>query len=202
MKRQMHYSLGLYPLRGNGYRAFVGFRPVWAFWGHWINPLTYWRAVKYFCQRGYRGYADCDHWDMDSYLEHVMIGLLRDLKTHAHGYPDSLSRFDSQSRAIEDPDRLEDCPGFTRWQAILTEIIEGLEASQELRSESTVPEGVYSKEPIEWEKVEGSEDFWQMKETETPRFNRVLHDHWSAPLKKKCARAKTLLARYWGCFWD
>ena len=194
MKKQMHYSLGLYPLRSSGYRAFVGFRPVWRFWGHWINPQTYWRAVKYFCQRGYRGYADCDHWDMDSYLENVMLGLFRNLKKHTQSYPSGMG------------DRIIDTEGtdtgFEKWQAILTEIIEGLEASQELKDEFTVPEGTYSKEPICWEPVEGLEDCFRMKETETPCFNKELHDQWSAPLKRKCLRAKTLMARYWGCFWD
>ena len=202
MKPPTHFSLHLYPLRGSGYRAFVGCRPVWAFWGHWINPLTYYRAVKYFCQRGYRGYADCDHWAMDSYLEQVMIGLLTDLKKYAHGFPDSLSEHDPQSRAIVDSERIEDYPGFIKWQAILSEIIEGLEASQELKNELTVPKGTYSEEPICWERVEGKEGFWQMKETDTPRFNKELHDQWSLPLKLKCLKAKALLARYWGSFWD
>jgi len=179
----MHYSLGFHPLRSSGYRAFINWHhPVWRFWWHWVNPNTYWRTIKYFCQRGYRGYASCDHWDMDSYLESVMLGMIHDLKKYKHGYPGNLS--------------------VEKWDSILQEIIDGLEASQELRDKDTVPEGTFSKEPIEWIPSPDHEGCFQMKETETPRFNKELYDAWAAPLNKKAFRAKILLARHWQSLWD
>jgi hypothetical protein len=173
-----------------------------SWWKHHFNPMTYIRAIKYFCQRGWRGYADCDSWDADGYFEIVMIGVLTHLRETTPGYPASLAEY---GPGEDVPEGVVDS-GMDRWKAVLTEIIDGLNAAQELRKEDTVPDGVYSDEPIEWEKVkefpEEKESLWRMKDSETPRFNQVLFDQWAEPLKRKERRAKYLLAKYWGSFWD
>ena len=197
MKHQ-HYTLGLGQLK-SGYRLFVGWCPVWEFWGHYINPLTYWRFVKWFCQRGWRGYAACDHWDADSYFEFIMLGVLSDLKKKTHGCPASLSDCDP----LDESDYEKEDLGFERWGKILGEIIEGLEASIELKYEDTVPEGVYSNEPIAWKRVkEESDELWTMVETDTPRFNEELYERWAQPLRAKRKRAMLLICKYWGNLWD
>lgn len=40
------------------------------------------REIKFFIQRGRRGYSDKDVWDLHSYLEKVIAGSLRHLVTH------------------------------------------------------------------------------------------------------------------------
>lgn len=69
-------------------------------WGYnWYGLFTrpsrfftepYYR-VKWFIQRGYRGYADCDVWNMNSWLCRVMIPMLEELDRNAHGYPIGLT---------------------------------------------------------------------------------------------------------------
>ena len=191
-----YFSLHGYPLRSSGYRAFVGFRPVWEFWGHWINPATYWRAIKYFCQRGWRGYAECDHWSADAYMEHVMLGLLRDVQEYKNGYPCG-----PHTQHVPFEESAEEDPGLKWWDGVMAEIITGLEASQELSDEDTVPKGTYSDEPIAWERVEGKDGLWQMKDTETPRFNSELYESWAEPLRQKRKRAALLMVKHWGDFW-
>ena len=186
-----HYTLGLFPLLHNSYRRFC-----WPWWKEYLNPSTYWRTVKYFCQRGWRGYADCDHWDADSYFEVVMLGVLGRLRDSDFGFPAHMSDF----KMGEQPEGAVDTGG-DRWKAILTEIIEGLEAAVELRFEETVPKGTYSDAPLEWEAVEGS-DLMRMKATEVPRFNNDLYEQWAEPLRAKKKRAFELLIEHWGSFWD
>ena len=190
-----HYTLKMYPIGGGGYRLFCSY-----WWAHVLNPKHYYRGVKYLLQRGWRGYADCDYWDADGYLEHVMLGVLSELRKHSHGYPQSMSDYDIHHLASDD-----DAPdtGMEKWRALLTEIIVGLKAAQDLRDEDSIPEGVYSDEPFEFERVPGSDGLLsRIKDTDTPRFNVEKYELWATPLRKQKARASYLLRRYWGAFWD
>jgi len=188
--KKHHYSLKFFPLTSNDYKRFC-----WPWWKDYLNPKTYWKTVKYFCQRGYRGYADCDSWDADSYFEAVMLGVIKHLKENIHGYPcgliDGVDDFDSPTHD----------GGFEKWKSILDEIIEGLEASIELRHEDTVPEGTYSSGPIEWEEVPGNPELLRMIDRGSG-FNKLQYEQWQAPLLKKKKRAMLLLVKHWGSFWD
>ena len=191
----MHYTLGLFPICRNSYQKFC-----WPWWREYLTPSNYWCTLKYFCQRGYRGYAECDHWDADSYFETVMHGVIRDLRDHNNGFPAHLSDYPMG----ENPkDGEAQDTGAEKWQAILNEIVEGFEASLEHRLEDTVPLGTYSDEPIEWEDVEGSEGkLMQIKDTGRAPFNRDLFQEWEKPLLAKRKRGLELLVEHWGSFWD
>jgi hypothetical protein len=193
--KKKHYTLNLYPLpfTSNPYRKFC-----WPWWKEYINLKNYYRAVKYFCQRGYRGYADCDSWDADSYLESVILGVIKNLKENSHGYPMSMADYKMDE---ELPEGVEDM-GYEKWKAVLQEIISGLEASNELRNEDTVLPGTYSDEPIEFEDIPDKPGFTKLKETDIPRFNKDLYEQWAEPLRKKKKRAMLLLCKHWGSFWD
>uniref|UniRef100_A0A6H2A2Q0 Uncharacterized protein n=1 Tax=viral metagenome TaxID=1070528 RepID=A0A6H2A2Q0_9ZZZZ len=75
----------------------------------WIRDLP--DNIKWFVQRGKRGWADCDVWGMDYYLVKVIHPMLRRLRKIAHGHPCGL-----------------DTPG--EWDKILDEMIEGFEAAK------------------------------------------------------------------------
>lgn len=191
MKRR-HYSLKGFPLTGERY---VPFCLPW--WKHYLNPKNYINAVKYFVQRGWRGYADCDHWDMDSYMESVLIELVKDLREHAHGFPAYL--VDEKTLEVLNEEYVD---GMTKWHTILDNIIDGLEASIDLRQEITIPKGVYSEEPLLFVPYEGNDELMTLAETDTPRFNKELYEEWAEPLRKRRRKALVLLAKHWGSFWD
>lgn len=187
-----HYSLKGFPLMGEHYRPFC-----LPWWKHYLNPKTYINAVKYFIQRGWRGYADCDHWDIDSYMETILLGTVKDLRKYAHGFPANLVSDDATEVL-----NAEYVDGMTRWHGILDEIIDGLEASIDLRKEITIPKGVYSDEPFLFVPYKDNEELLQLAESDTPRFNKELYDEWAAPLKKRKRRALLLLAKHWESLWD
>jgi hypothetical protein len=46
---------------------------------------------KWFFQRGWRGYADCDVWSLDGYLLRTIPNALDQLRKECHGHPCDLS---------------------------------------------------------------------------------------------------------------
>lgn len=56
-------------------------------WWDLHSPRYYAKRVKWFIQRGRRGWADCDTWDLDHYLAVVMAGSLEYLSDFSLGYP-------------------------------------------------------------------------------------------------------------------
>jgi len=194
----MHYTLGIEGLK-SGFRPFIGITPVGRFWMHYLNPMTYFRWFKRFVQRGYRGYADNDHWDANSYLEHVLAGVIRDLRDHAHGYPQILADYpmDYSWKEGDAPDT-----GFERWTAVLNEILDGLQAARELSTEETVPEGVYPTGPWSFKPVENHPELVEYVDQSPNKFDEVAYAAWRAPLLVKRKRAMLLLCKHWESLWD
>ena len=75
----------------------------------------YARRIKWFIQRGRRGYSDCDTWNMYSYLIRITLPMLRWLRTNNAGYP-------GYGKAST-PEK---------WDTLLDEMIEGFEAAKRI----------------------------------------------------------------------
>lgn len=56
----------------------------------WLEiPKDIQREIKYFIQRGRRGYSDRDTWGFDHYLAEIISGGTKHLSKHLSGYPSS-----------------------------------------------------------------------------------------------------------------
>jgi len=88
-----------------------------------IQDLYY--KVKYFIQRGKRGWADCDVWDLDHYICDLMIQTLTHLKTITNGCPPELFDKNATNQSW-------------KWEKILDEIIEGFNAGKEIIDEKNI----------------------------------------------------------------
>lgn len=71
------------------------------------------KEIKWFWQRGRRGWADCDAWSMCDYLPDVIIGMLYNIRDNLHGHPIS---FDSPEK----------------WKITLNLMIDGFVAAKEI----------------------------------------------------------------------
>lgn len=86
----------------------------------WVmkNPILFIQRcleeIKWFCQRGWYGYADVDWWGLDGYLSEWIPSALRRIKK-GDGYP---GRGEANT--------------YKKWQAIVEEIAQGFEAHYEL----------------------------------------------------------------------
>jgi len=71
------------------------------------------REIKWFWQRGKRGYSDCDVWDLNDYLLSWLPKAIRELRDNTQGYPAYIK-------------------SFNEWKKILTKMANGLESGQEM----------------------------------------------------------------------
>ena len=55
------------------------------------NPQDFCREVKWFIQKGIRGWADKDTWDFDNYISTVIQNALLHFKKNKNGYPHNLT---------------------------------------------------------------------------------------------------------------
>lgn len=90
-------------------------------------PGDTYRNIKWFIQRGKRGYSDADIWGFDYYLSEVIVKGLKDLQKQVHGSP--CGTIGTQSISIEDKDTKE----ITEWKKIIGEIIWTFEATSKIQ---------------------------------------------------------------------
>lgn len=91
--------------------TFTTSNPQWYLTHPWEYFRDVWCDIIAFFQRGGRGYADCDTWSFDTYLQEVLVGGLRLLAKKTHSYP-----------GIEEAKTYED------WVKLLKEMADGFQA--------------------------------------------------------------------------
>lgn len=120
-----------------------------SWWKHWFSLRTYSNWVLFYYQRATRGWADCDTWSLDDYLNEWLPDALRHLKLHTHGFPTSM--YTEEEAKIVQPDGTlwptslpagedADKRAADKWGYILTKIIVGFEANKRMM------DGLYENE--------------------------------------------------------
>ena len=79
-------------------------------------PRDIYNNIKYFIQRGLKGYSDRDLWSLDYHLSKVICGSLKELKEVKSGYP---ATYDSKTKKYDYNQK--------RWDDILDDMIIGFE---------------------------------------------------------------------------
>ncbi len=75
------------------------------------------RKVKWFIQRGRRGYSDCDAWGIDFYLVDIIPKMIEQMKVYQQGVPPEMFS-SSDDRSDESWDRAR-----KKWDKILDEMV-------------------------------------------------------------------------------
>ena len=76
------------------------------------------RCIKWSCQRIVRGYAECDVWNMDGYLQSLIPDMLQDLRDNRNGSPSYLGENYTNEEGILVNDICHD-----EWDKILDNMI-------------------------------------------------------------------------------
>ena len=85
--------------------------------------------VKWFYQRGSRGWSDRSAWSIDTWLVNNLIPMLERLKKEKLGVPSSMYRDEDGMRRNGEADVLAE----QRWNNVLNEIIYGLKCAKKLQ---------------------------------------------------------------------
>jgi len=104
-------------------------------------PENTYYAIRWFIQRGIRGWSNRDTWGLDDYLSGFLPQALRYLKEHKHGVP--FGAFPEGPQYIaEDGNPTDEAYALATaaWDAIMEKMIAGFEANNRLG------DGLYEKE--------------------------------------------------------
>ena len=89
--------------------------------------------VKWFYQRGSRGWSDRSVWSIDTWLVDNLIPMLERFKKEKHGTPMSIYRkkdgVDKDGNPTDEADRLAE----QRWNNVLNEILYGLKCAKKIQ---------------------------------------------------------------------
>lgn len=103
-------------------------RMVWLQRTYWLRPRTYKRIIKTFIQRGRRGWADEDVWNLHSYYSKVIAESMRHLKDNHMGVSSAImgNPFNPPKRklTIEEGDKI--------WCQIMEDIAVGFESYEKM----------------------------------------------------------------------
>jgi len=106
-------------------------------WGRFSTPRRIYKEIKWFIQRGSRGWADRDVWSLDWYLNTWMPDALRRLRDTKIGTPFACFP--------EGPEYIKPCGNPTKeaheiaeknWDTIINKMIAGFEAAHRLNEMS------------------------------------------------------------------
>ena len=89
--------------------------------------------VKWFYQRGSRGWSDRSAWSIDSWLVDNLIPMLERLKNNKHGTP--LSMFRKKDGVDKDGNPTDEASVLAeqRWDNVLNEILYGLKCAKKIQ---------------------------------------------------------------------
>lgn len=111
----------------------AGYRVGYTLTHPWAIPIYYWREVKYFWQRGRRGYSDRDGWDIGDYLLSWLPEAIEKLEKRQFGCPVGM-----------DPEQ---------WRHALHEMVLGLKSAKRINDAESWP-----KDPEEFKRLKRHAD--------------------------------------------
>ena len=92
------------------------------------------REIKWFIQRGRRGYSDRDIWGFDFYLSEIICGGINELKNQVHGVPGEIAE---KFKDKNDSDSID--IAMIEWKRILGEISWTFETSIKIQENDLIP---------------------------------------------------------------
>lgn len=107
-------------------------------------------SVKWFIQRGRRGYSDCDAWNLGSYLGRWMPTAVRSLK-NGNGVP-------AKFLDVETPTEQDMARYRISWNNVLENIALGFEAGHRIENELPLPDSVEFLD-LEFKRIRGLQLF-------------------------------------------
>lgn len=137
--------------------------------------------IKWFIQRGTRGYSDRDTWSIDFWLSNIMPKILNDLKCSKFGIP--LSTFTDKARTDKTGNytNQETIRAEIRWNTILNTIIKSFETSNKIINSELIYISSKNYNKNKYKKLKNVMTLKECKEFEKgfKLFQEYFFDLWS-----------------------
>ena len=166
--------------------------------------------IKWFIQRGKRGYADCDLWSLDSYLSGFLPKALRKMAEINHGCPDEFVNCDPKyyikDSGKHDCDACKEdnghCVMCKDWEEVIIKMAEAFEAYDRVQDDDYPELELWcnAKRKSSTEK----DDFLYLKSEDTEESKR----YWNILEEKRkkdwdlWEKDNYLFLKYFGNLWD
>lgn len=105
------------------------------------------RRIKWFIQRGRNGWAECDTWNLDTYICEVLSGLISHMRDNLTGYPAGLALI-KEVPCKEEEYKSE----INQWKKILDEMIWAFEFMENI-ADSRAPYCIDKKGNIDYKMI-------------------------------------------------
>lgn len=109
--------------------------PTYRFVNSYLNPVNWYREIKWFFQRGIRGWSERDTWSYFSYNAKVNYEALKWLKKYKHGIPNQVFADIKEQRGYTDEEFNE---AQKKWDSILDEMIFAFEMIKKSEYDGTI----------------------------------------------------------------
>jgi hypothetical protein len=168
-------------------------------WNKIFHPMDIYREIKWFIQRGRRGWADRDAWGLDHYLSGWMPDALRRIKKYKMGVPSCMFSQEEHEYVHEDGCSYPPEDAMKRaekqWDEVLDKMIAGFEAHQRIQ------DGLYEKEigpyPMHRPAYVSPEDWCEHKDDHLKKSLALMDRD-----QKIQDEGLALFAKYFNCLWD
>ena len=146
-------------------RKIPWYKKIW--WKiYWIKEtiVDFPREVKYFYQRGKRGYCDRDTWNFHSYICGVISGATKELAEYHLGCPGDIFKCKYPTKIYGDgncdicKETYTECPGCIEWSSLLLEISDGFKAYRDDIIEGGIMDSLYKDREMDFDFEEIEED--------------------------------------------
>lgn len=159
-------------------------------------PMDKYREIKWFIQRGKRGYADYDVWGFHSYLTNIISKGIKDLKVQVHGVPSDVHKKMNESYSSDLKKSIKE------WKRILGEIQWTFETAKKIDEGNLL----YIEDERSRKRIEKTCKILNIPIAEEDKlFPEIPDEFYTVMTKEECKRYKNgwkLFQKYYFSLWD
>lgn len=155
----------------------------WNFWKDLITPRYYINFFRYKWQRATRGFADCDVWEIDGYINDLFHNMMIKFKEIHHGYDSNITE--------------------EEYEQVLEDIIDGQKAYHDYLND-VGNDHCYDRgdDKDALDSIETFEQWVEDLNNGKHKFDREAYKIWKDGLMARYKKGCKLYNKYHMSFWD
>jgi hypothetical protein len=159
-------------------------KAYWKLWNIKESIVDFPHEIKYFYQRGKRGYCDRDVWNFHAYICKVISGATKELAENCMGCPSDVFKCKYPTEIYGDgncdicKELYKECPACIEWSSILLEISDGFKEYGEGVIDGGILDELYKDRELDmnFKPVKDKDDLSECNITVTPDITKEERD--------------------------